>query len=228
MPSDAATNRNGSSARETYMTCGAQDPSQHLVSDPNTAELDRLPEYVFDERRNMLWELDDGGLYGLVASQDPMGYMRQSLSQLRGVLGSVLVPLRVDRRPREPLSCQLREETSAAPELEGGVGSTVDVDSLSAAVGEHLDRLGIERSEWLRVAKVGEEGGEVIGALIERGLGRADIDDVVAELGDVFLSALGALDQLGLRPSTVIAQRWKAVRRRSARVDAAGNGGQKP
>lgn len=211
------------------MTCPAQNPAPCSVDDPSTAELARMPEYIFDERRNMLWELEDDGLYGLVASQDPMAYMRQSLTQLRGVLGSVLLPLRVDRRPRDPISCRLRDETDPRSPIGADSESpVVDVDSLSRAVGECLDRMGVERSDWLRVAKVGEEAGEVIGALIKRGLARADIDDLVAELGDVFLSALGAADQLGLKASAVIAQRWQTV---AARADVgdpatAGHGGQ--
>lgn len=60
--------------------------------------------------------------------------------------------------------------------------------ALAADVGAHLDRLGIERSDWVRVAKVGEQGGEVVGALIKRCYGRAETDDVLAELGDVFLA----------------------------------------
>lgn len=89
------------------------------------------------------------------------------------------------------------------------------LDALAADVGAHLDRLGIERSDWVRVAKVGEEGGEVVGALIKRSYGRATTDDVLAELGDVFLAALGAADQLGVAPSTLIAARWADVAPRS-------------
>ena len=90
-----------------------------------------------------------------------------------------------------------------------------DLDALAHDVGEHLDRLGVQRADWVRVAKVGEEGGEVVGALIKRSYGRAETSDVLAELGDVFLAALAAADQLGVAPSTVIATRWADVAPRS-------------
>lgn len=94
-------------------------------------------------------------------------------------------------------------------------GEPIDLDTLSRAVGEHLDQLGVQRSDWARVAKVGEEGGEVVGALIKRLEGRAATSDVLDELGDVILAALGALDQLGVAASTLIADRWATVSRRS-------------
>lgn len=94
-------------------------------------------------------------------------------------------------------------------------GVPVDLDTLARAVGEHLDQLGIQRSDWARVAKVGEEGGEVVGALIKRLEGRAATSDVLDELGDVILAALGAADQLGVAASTLIAERWASVSRRS-------------
>ena len=91
-----------------------------------------------------------------------------------------------------------------------------DLDALAHDVGEHLDRLGVQRADWVRVAKVGEEGGEVVGALIKRTYGQADTADVLAELGDVFLAALAAADQLGVTPSTLIAARWADVAPRSS------------
>lgn len=66
-----------------------------------------------------------------------------------------------------------------------------------------------------RVAKVGEEGGEVVGALLKRAEGRADTAHLLAELGDVFLAALAAADQLGVTPSTIIAARWADVSQRT-------------
>lgn len=90
-----------------------------------------------------------------------------------------------------------------------------DLDALANDVADHLDRLGIQRSDWVRVAKVGEEGGEVVGALIKRTYGHAETADVLAELGDVFLAALGAAHQLGIAPSAVIAARWADVAARS-------------
>lgn len=90
-----------------------------------------------------------------------------------------------------------------------------DIDALALDVGAHLDRLGVERSDWPRVAKVAEEGGEVVGALCKRAQGRGNTSDVIDELGDVFLAALGAADHLGLAPSAIIASRWAQVSCRS-------------
>ncbi len=67
-----------------------------------------------------------------------------------------------------------------------------DIDALALFVSDHLDRLGVERSDWARIAKVAEEGGEVVGALIKRTQGRATTADLEDELADVILSALGA------------------------------------
>lgn len=91
----------------------------------------------------------------------------------------------------------------------------IDLDSLAVDVGAHLDRLGIERSDWTRIGKVAEEGGEVVGALIKRTQGRATDADLQNELGDTVLSALGAINQLGIKPSELIAQRWAVVSQRS-------------
>ncbi|KMO82460.1 hypothetical protein MCHLDSM_01083 [Mycolicibacterium chlorophenolicum] len=79
-----------------------------------------------------------------------------------------------------------------------------DLDALAKDVGEHLDRLGVQRCDWVRVAKVGEEGGEVVGALIKRSYGRAETADVLAELGDVFWlrSALPTSSASHPRPSS--------------------------
>ncbi|MCX5046691.1 hypothetical protein OG921_26300 [Aldersonia sp. NBC_00410] len=85
------------------------------------------------------------------------------------------------------------------------------LDPLSVAAGKHLDHLRVARVDWIRVTKVAEEAGEVVGALIKLQEGRAEFEDVRSELGDVFLAALAAADQLGLRPSDVVADRWKVV-----------------
>ena len=90
------------------------------------------------------------------------------------------------------------------------------IDSLADAVVAHLDALGVQRSDWTRVGKVAEEGGEVIGALIKRTQNRATTDDVRDELGDVILAALAACKQLGLAPAEVIARRWASVSQRTA------------
>ena len=54
----------------------------------------------------------------------------------------------------------------------------------------------------------------MIGALIKHQDGRVPFTDVIDELGDVFLAALAAADQLGLSPSEIIAERWKVVSQR--------------
>ncbi|WP_225341949.1 hypothetical protein [Mycobacterium intracellulare] len=89
------------------------------------------------------------------------------------------------------------------------------IDLLAHDVGTHLDRLGVQRTDWARVAKVAEEGGEVVGALIKRTQGRATDADLYDELGDVILAALAATDQLGLKPSELIAKRWAVVSQRA-------------
>ncbi|MBU8813646.1 hypothetical protein KL953_32745 [Mycolicibacterium goodii] len=90
-----------------------------------------------------------------------------------------------------------------------------NLDALAIDVGTHLDRLGVDRCDWVRVGKVAEEGGEVMGALIKRTQGRATTADLEDELGDVILAALGAIDQLGLRPSELVARRWAEVSKRT-------------
>lgn len=95
------------------------------------------------------------------------------------------------------------------------VQSVNDLDDLARDVGRHLDGLGVGRTDWVRVGKCGEEGGELVGALIKRTHGAATTEDVLDELGDVFLAALAAAEQLGVSPSQVIAARWAKVLPRS-------------
>lgn len=105
------------------------------------------------------------------------------------------------------------------------VQSVNDLDALAKDTAEHLDRLGVPRNDFVRVGKCSEEGGEVVGALIKRTHGAATTEDVLDELGDVFLAALAAAEQLGVPPSQVIAARWAKVRTRSSgtsRVSALG------
>jgi len=97
-----------------------------------------------------------------------------------------------------------------------GVQSVNDLDALAKDAALHLDRLGIPRTDFVRVGKCSEEGGEVVGALIKRTYGAATTQDVLDELGDVFLAALCAAEQLGVLPSEVIAARWAKVLPRSS------------
>lgn len=95
------------------------------------------------------------------------------------------------------------------------VQSVNDLDDLARDVGRHLDGLGVGRTDWVRVGKCGEEGGGLVGALIKRTHGAATTEDVLDELGDVFLAALAAAEQLGVSPSQVITARWAKVLPRS-------------
>lgn len=83
------------------------DPNEDLItaapSALTDAELDALPEFIFDDRRSILWELCDDGRYRMRAA-DPVAYdteMTRSLRELRSTIGSILLPLRVDKRPRD-------------------------------------------------------------------------------------------------------------------------------
>lgn len=138
-------------------------------------------------------------------------------------------PLRIAHRVAEPVAARrpapvahtaapVPKSTTAQPRPKEQARQSLD--DLAVQVGEHLDRLGVAREDWVRVGKVAEEGGEVLAALIKRTEGRATTDDVIAELGDVFLAALAAADELGLKPSEVILTRWRTVaaRRRGARA----------
>lgn len=90
----------------------------------------------------------------------------------------------------------------------------LDLNVLAKDAATHVDRLGIAREDWVRLAKIAEEAGEVLGALNKRDRQKATTADVLAELGDVFLAALVAADQLGVPPTQVIAERWAEVSRR--------------
>ncbi len=72
------------------------------------------------------------------------------------------------------------------------------LDSLAGAVGVHLDRLGVQRSDWQRVAKVGEEGGEVVGAFSNEP--KAELTPRICWLNSATYSwlRLAAADQLGV------------------------------
>ncbi|SIJ02175.1 Uncharacterised protein [Mycobacteroides abscessus subsp. abscessus] len=76
------------------------------------AELDALPEYVLDERRDIVWQLCADGRYTMLATGDPVVLDREatrSLAQLRATVGSVLVPLRTDERARDARTGLLSE-----------------------------------------------------------------------------------------------------------------------
>ncbi len=98
----------------------------------------------------------------------------------------------------------------------------LDLDALAGDVGAHLDHLGIARDDWVRIAKTAEEAGEVLGALSKRAQNRATTQDILDELGDVFLAAVGAADQLGVSPTRLILDRWATVSRRLPAAAPAG------
>ena len=64
--------------------------------------------------------------------------------------------------------------------------------------------------------KVAEEAGELVGALCKRTQGTHGVisADVLDELGDVLISALGAAEDLGFDPAQVLNQRWATVSQR--------------
>lgn len=73
------------------------------------AELDAMPEYILDDRRFILWQLCEDGRYVMLAARDhvPDHTMCKTLHELRTTIGSILVPLQVDRRQRDPESALL-------------------------------------------------------------------------------------------------------------------------
>lgn len=99
--------------------------------------------------------------------------------------------------------------------VESTVPVGLDLEALSRDAAAHVDRLGIVRDDWVRLAKIAEEAGEVLGALSKRDQGRGGNGEVLAELGDVFLAALVAAQQLGVVPAQIIVQRWAEVSPRS-------------
>lgn len=65
---------------------------------PPTDELDKMPQFILDDFRSMVWALEEDGKYGLVASRDPYQYIRRSIEEIRAVPGQYK-PI-FDRQPR--------------------------------------------------------------------------------------------------------------------------------
>lgn len=87
-------------------------PDSDQSARPSDAELDALPEYVLDDRRDILWQLCEDGQYTMLATGDPVLLDREdtrSLAQLRATVGSALVPLRTDDRARDTRTGLLSE-----------------------------------------------------------------------------------------------------------------------
>lgn len=138
---------------------------------------------------------------------------RVATSVLRGAFDALdhRPSLLGESRPRRPVPAGI-----AAVVAESTAAIGLDhLQALSRDAAAHVDRLGIVRDDWVRLAKIAEEAGEVLGALSKRDQGRGGNEEVLAELGDVFLAALVAAQQLGVAPAQIIAQRWAQVSPRS-------------
>lgn len=96
------------------MTATENEPAAPASEGLTDAELDAMPECIFDDRRFILWQLCQDGRYVMLAARDslPEHAMCKDLHELRSTIGSVLVPLRVDRRQRDPESALLIDSAS--------------------------------------------------------------------------------------------------------------------
>ena len=50
-------------------------------------QLGRMPQFILDHFRSMLWALEEDGKYGLVASSSFYEYTRRSIDELRSIPG---------------------------------------------------------------------------------------------------------------------------------------------
>lgn len=97
---------------QEFVAAVTDQPGSDESARPSDAELDALPEYVLDDRRDILWQLCEDGQYTMLATSDPVLLDREdtrSLAQLRATVGSVLVPLRADERARDARTGLLSE-----------------------------------------------------------------------------------------------------------------------
>jgi len=72
-----------------------------------------------------------------------------------------------------------------------------------------------QRTRWPMTAtvertamKVGEEAGEVLGAVIKCGEGRRTVEDVANELADVLITACACADLHGIDLQDAVSRRW--------------------
>lgn len=69
-----------------------------------------------------------------------------------------------------------------------------------------------ESTPFMQCAKVAEEAGEAVGEAIK--LSQLRGGDVLDELADTIIAAIGALQSLGQNPRFVVAERWEEVMNR--------------
>ena len=67
---------------------------------------------------------------------------------------------------------------------------------------------------FVQAAKVAEEAGEVVGAAIKERQSLVAGDEVLNELADTMIAAIGAIQAREHDPATVVAERWKEVHTR--------------
>ena len=66
----------------------------------------------------------------------------------------------------------------------------------------------------VRAAKVGEEAGEILGAVIKMGEGRLGLDDLLKEIGDVQITLHALAAELDVDLDEIASLRWEEVRHR--------------
>ncbi|CAM3740418.1 pyrophosphohydrolase domain-containing protein [Tsukamurella ocularis] len=75
----------------------------------------------------------------------------------------------------------------------------------------HISQRWPSSEPFSQAAKVAEEAGEVVGAAIKEREGRRTVDDVLDELADTIIAAMGAIQARGCNVSRVVTNRWAEV-----------------
>lgn len=75
----------------------------------------------------------------------------------------------------------------------------------------HISRRWPTADPFTQAAKVAEEAGEAIGAAIKEREGRRAAGDVLDELADTIIAAMGAIQARDRSVSEVVANRWEEV-----------------
>lgn len=81
-------------------------------------------------------------------------------------------------------------------------------------VWDHISERWPTSTPFKQCAKVAEEGGEVVGAAIKHDEGRRSRQDVLDELADTIIAAVGAIQALHADPADTVFTRWQEVRTR--------------
>lgn len=111
---------------------------------------------------------------------------------------------------------------SSRPEIDSFL-RTYEIDNLQTQIAAWAERnwpddsgnplLGV-----LKAAKVAEEAGEVCGAAIKMGRPEQGLDELKAEVADVFITLVGVAEAYGFLLSDIIWERWlNDVRHRGSR-----------